>query len=43
VRTPNLGENAKLGLGFEWGWVSDELTGITSQNQGLFVNLVGKV
>ncbi len=38
----HLGEHAKLGLGYEWGGVSDDLTDISYQSQGLFVNLVGK-
>jgi len=38
----HLGEHAKLGLGYEWGRVSDDLTDINYQSQGLFVNLVGK-
>lgn len=38
----HLGEHAKLGVGYEWGRVSDDLTDIDYENQGLFVNLVGK-
>ncbi len=38
----HLGDNAKLGLGYEWGNVSDDMTDIDYTNQGLFLNLVGK-
>ncbi len=38
----HLGEHAKLGLGYEWGRVSDDLTNIDYQNKGVFLNLVGK-
>ena len=38
----HIGEHAKLGLGYEWGSVSDDLTDISYQNRGVFLNLVGK-
>ena len=38
----HLGEHAKLGVGYEWGGVSDDLTDISYQSRGLFVNIVGK-
>ncbi len=38
----HLSENAKIGVGYEWGGVSDDMTNINYQSQGLFLNLVGK-
>lgn len=38
----HIGANAKLGLGYEWGSVSDDLTNLDYDTQGLFVNLVAK-
>ena len=38
----HIGEHAKLGLGYEWGSVSDDLTDINYRNCGVFLNLVGK-
>ncbi|MEL7460609.1 MAG: hypothetical protein AAGJ39_06585 [Pseudomonadota bacterium] len=38
----HVGNNAKIGLGYEFGNVSDDLTDIDYTNQGLFVNLIAK-
>ncbi len=38
----HIGANAKLGLGYEWGSVSDDLTNLDYDTQGLFINLVAK-
>ncbi len=38
----HLGEYAKIGVGYEWGNVSDDLTDIEYDSHGVFVNLVGK-
>ncbi len=38
----HLGPNAKVGLGYEWGSVSDDETDIDYDSQGLFLNIVGK-
>lgn len=38
----HLGPNAKLGLGYEWGDVSDDMTDIDYTNQGVFLNLIAK-
>ncbi len=38
----HLGEHAKIGVGYEWGNVSDDLTDLSYDNQGVFLNLVGK-
>ncbi len=37
-----LGENLKIGAGFEWGAVSDNMTNLDYSGQGLFLNLVAK-
>lgn len=38
----HVGNNAKIGLGYEFGSVSDDLTDIDYTNQGLFLNIVAK-
>ncbi len=38
----HFGNNAKLGLGYEWGKVSDDLTEIDYTGSGLFLNLIAK-
>lgn len=38
----HLGEHAKIGLGYELGNVSDDLTNLNYQSQGLFLNIIGK-
>lgn len=38
----HVGNNAKIGIGYEWGRVSDDLTDIDYDGQGVFVNLVAK-
>ena len=35
-----LGNNAKIGLGYEWGHVSDDLSAIDYKSQGVFLNLI---
>lgn len=35
-----VGENAKLGLGYEWGRVSDEMADIDYDGRGIFLNVV---
>ncbi len=38
----HLNANVKLGLGVEWGNVSDDLADINYTNRGVFLNIVGK-
>ncbi len=38
----NLGENARIGVGYDWGSVSDDETDIDYQAKGLFLNIIGK-
>ncbi|MFA9229628.1 MAG: hypothetical protein ACEQSU_02605 [Microgenomates group bacterium] len=38
----HLGDNAKIGVGYEWGNVSDDLSAIDYQAQGIFLNLIAK-
>jgi len=38
----HIGDNVKLGVGYEWGSVSDDLTNLDYDNEGLFVNLTAK-
>ena len=37
-----MGENFKLGVGYNFGEFSDDLADITHDNHGVFVNLIGK-
>jgi hypothetical protein len=38
----HLGDNLKLGVGYNFGRFSDDLADLTFDDQGVFVNLVGK-
>ncbi len=38
----HIGNNAKIGVGYEWGSVSDDLTDLDYDNEGLFINLIAK-
>lgn len=38
----HVGNNAKIGVGYEWGGVSDDLTDIDYDNQGVFLNIIAK-
>ena len=38
----HVGNNAKFGVGYEWGKVSDDLTDLDYLGDGLFLNLVAK-
>jgi hypothetical protein len=38
----HLGENAKIGIGYNFGSFSDDLRDLTLNDQGIFVNLLGK-
>lgn len=38
----HFGNNAKVGLGYEWGKVSDDLTDIDYTGSGVFLNLIAK-
>lgn len=38
----HVGNNLRLGLGYVWGDVSDDLRTIESTREGVFVNIVGK-
>ncbi|WP_298843587.1 outer membrane beta-barrel protein [uncultured Roseobacter sp.] len=38
----HVGNNAKIGVGYEWGRVSDDLTDLDYDSSGIFVNLVAK-
>ncbi len=38
----HLGDNLKIGAGFEWGAVSDNMANLDYSGQGLFLNLVAK-
>ena len=38
----HIGNNAKIGIGYEWGRVSDDLTDLDYQGQGVFLNIIGK-
>ncbi len=38
----SIGNNAKIGLGYEWGKVSDDLADIDYTAKGAFVNLIAK-
>jgi len=38
----HFGDNVKVGLGYEWGAVSDDATNIDYDGQGVFLNIVGK-
>ena len=38
----HFGDNVKVGVGYEWGAVSDEETDLDYDGQGVFLNIVGK-
>ncbi len=38
----HVGNNVKIGLGFNFGRFSDDLTDTTLDDRGLFLNVVGK-
>ena len=38
----HIGNNAKIGLGYEWGKVSDDITNLDYVGRGVFLNLVAK-
>jgi hypothetical protein len=38
----HIGNNAKIGIGYEWGKVSDDLAQIDYRSSGVFLNIVGK-
>lgn len=38
----HIGNNAKLGVGYEWGGVSDDVSNIDYDSSGLFLNLIAK-
>lgn len=38
----HVGNNAKIGVGYEWGSVSDDVADIDYNNSGVFLNLIAK-
>jgi len=38
----HIGNNAKIGLGYEWGEVSDNMTNLDYIGRGVFLNLIAK-
>lgn len=38
----HVNEHVSVGLGYEWGRVSDDLTAIDYEGQGVFLNIVGR-
>lgn len=38
----HVGNNAKIGIGYEWGGVSDDLTDFSYDNHGVFLNIIAK-
>ena len=38
----HVGEHFKVGLGYEWGGVSDDLTNLSYDNRGVFLNVIAK-
>ncbi|MEM7215822.1 MAG: TonB-dependent receptor [Pseudomonadota bacterium] len=39
----HIGENVKFGVGYNFGRFSDDLTDLTFDDEGVFVNLIGKI
>ncbi|MTI18971.1 TonB-dependent receptor [Rhodobacteraceae bacterium RKSG542] len=39
----HIGEHVKVGVGYEWGNVSEDLTDLNYTNSGVFLNLVAKM
>ena len=37
-----LGDNFKMGIGYNFGQFSDDLADIVHDNHGVFINLIGK-
>ena len=38
----HIGENVKLGVGYNFGQFSDDITDLTYDDEGVFINLIGK-
>ena len=38
----HIGNNAKIGVGYNFGRFSDDLTDLTHDDQGVFLNVIGK-
>lgn len=38
----HVGNNAKIGVGYEWGRVSDDLTDLDYDGQNVFINMIAK-
>ena len=38
----HIGDNLKIGVGYNFGRFSDDLTDLTLDDEGFFVNVVGK-
>lgn len=38
----HIGNNAKVGIGYEWGQVSEDMTDLDYESSGVFVNLIAK-
>ncbi len=38
----HIGNNAKVGIGYEWGQVSEDMTDLNYESSGVFLNLIAK-
>ena len=38
----HVGNNAKVGVGYEWGQVSEDMTDLDYESSGVFLNLIAK-
>ena len=38
----DIGDNLRLGVGYSWGGVSDDLRSVEKDREGVFLNLIGK-
>ena len=38
----DMGDNVRLGAGYSWGGVSDDLRSLEKDREGVFVNIIGK-
>ena len=38
----HVGNNAKIGIGYNFGRFSDDLTDLTKDDEGVFLNVIGK-
>ena len=38
----HVGNNAKIGIGYEWGRVSDDITDLDYDSSGIFLNIIAK-